>query len=166
MFKRILLGLTCSEQNFITKAGSQRHASKHRVIVVNPDTSPRGCGIEGETDSFDLGEAAGFYVDATEAKWAKHYRMYSYIVEELVPLISAKFPVDDTKRSIFGHSMGGHGIDPIDYYTIIIATLQFRRSRHRPPQPKHLRFNISICGALRCFKRAVGQKGFQRISWR
>ncbi|KAF1632045.1 UNVERIFIED_CONTAM: S-formylglutathione hydrolase, partial [Eudyptes robustus] len=104
-----LSGLTCTEKNFVEKAGAQRLASKHRVIVVNPDTSPRGLNIEGDKDSYDFGEGAGFYLDATEQKWAQNYRMYSYIVKELVPLISEKFPVDEKKRSIFGHSMGGHG---------------------------------------------------------
>jgi S-formylglutathione hydrolase len=104
-----LSGLTCTEKNFIEKAGFQRFASKHRVIVVNPDTSPRGLNIEGDKDSYDFGEGAGFYLDATEPKWAQNYRMYSYIVNELMPLISEKFPVDSSKTSIFGHSMGGHG---------------------------------------------------------
>ncbi|CAD5207410.1 unnamed protein product [Bursaphelenchus okinawaensis] len=104
-----LSGLTCTEKNFVEKAGTQRLASQHRVIVVNPDTSPRGCNIEGDKDSYDFGEGAGFYLDATVPKWAENYRMYSYIVKELVPLISEKFPVDEKKRSIFGHSMGGHG---------------------------------------------------------
>lgn len=105
----LLAGLTCSEKNFIEKAGAQRLASKYRAIVVNPDTSPRGLNIEGDKDSWDFGEGAGFYVDATQPKWAQNYRMYSYVVKELVPLISEKFPVDPKKRSITGHSMGGHG---------------------------------------------------------
>ncbi|KAH7684756.1 Protein Y48G10A.1 [Aphelenchoides avenae] len=104
-----LSGLTCSEANFIEKSGFQRFASQHRVIVVNPDTSPRGVKVDGDDESWDFGVAAGFYLDATVPKWANNYRMYSYIVEELLPLVSASFPVDDAKRGIFGHSMGGHG---------------------------------------------------------
>ncbi|KAI6202692.1 S-formylglutathione hydrolase [Aphelenchoides besseyi] len=104
-----LSGLTCTEKNFIEKAGAQRLASKFRVIVVNPDTSPRDVNIEGDKESQDIGEGAGFYLDATQEKWSAHYRMYSYIVKELVPLIAEKFPVNTNKQSIFGHSMGGHG---------------------------------------------------------
>jgi S-formylglutathione hydrolase len=103
--------LTCTEKNFIEKAGAQRLASKHRMIIVNPDTSPRNLDIDGAKDSYDFGEGAGFYLDAIEPKWAQNYRMYSYIVEELVPLVQEKFPVDASKTSIFGHSMGGHGLN-------------------------------------------------------
>jgi len=103
-----LSGLTCTEQNFITKAGAQQYASQHNVVVVAPDTSPRNCGIEGEDDSWDFGTGAGFYVDATEDKWKNNYRMYSYITRELPQIISANFDVSE-KKSIFGHSMGGHG---------------------------------------------------------
>ena len=104
-----LSGLTCTEQNFITKAGAQRYAAEHGVAIVSPDTSPRGCGIEGEDESWDFGTGAGFYVDATEEKWKTHYRMYSYVTRELPGLINANFPVLSDRQSIFGHSMGGHG---------------------------------------------------------
>uniref|UniRef100_A0A0B7AP52 S-formylglutathione hydrolase n=1 Tax=Arion vulgaris TaxID=1028688 RepID=A0A0B7AP52_9EUPU len=104
-----LSGLTCTEQNFITKAGAQRIAAKLNLIIVNPDTSPRGCNIEGEDDSYDFGTGAGFYVDATTEKWKKHYRMYSYVVSELLELINENFATIPDKKSIFGHSMGGHG---------------------------------------------------------
>ncbi|XP_043927520.1 S-formylglutathione hydrolase [Protopterus annectens] len=104
-----LSGLTCTEQNFITKAGFQQAASEHGIIVVAPDTSPRGCNIEGEDDSWDFGTGAGFYVDATEENWRINYRMYSYVTEELPRLINANFPADSERASIFGHSMGGHG---------------------------------------------------------
>ncbi|KFM79399.1 S-formylglutathione hydrolase, partial [Stegodyphus mimosarum] len=103
-----LSGLTCTEKNFIEKSGFQRHAAKHGIIVVGPDTSPRGCGIEGEEDSWDFGTGAGFYVDATEEKWKAHYRMYSYVTKELPDLIEKEFPTNG-KISISGHSMGGHG---------------------------------------------------------
>ncbi|XP_067118449.1 S-formylglutathione hydrolase [Centruroides vittatus] len=104
-----LSGLTCTEQNFIQKAGAQRYAAEHGVIIVGPDTSPRGCNIEGEDDSWDLGTGAGFYVNATEDKWKNHYKMYSYVTEELPDIIIKNFPVIQDKQSIFGHSMGGHG---------------------------------------------------------
>lgn len=104
-----LSGLTCTEENFTVKAGAQRHAAEHGVIVVAPDTSPRGVDLPGEDDSYDFGSGAGFYVDATEAPWSAHYRMYSYVTQELPPLILANFPGDAARQGIFGHSMGGHG---------------------------------------------------------
>lgn len=102
-----LSGLTCTEQNFITKAGAQRYAAAHGVIIVAPDTSPRGEGV-ADDDAYDLGQGAGFYVNATEAPWAAHYKMFDYISEELPAWVEAHFPASD-KRSICGHSMGGHG---------------------------------------------------------
>lgn len=102
-----LSGLTCTEQNFITKAGAQRYAADHGVILVAPDTSPRGDDV-ADADGYDLGKGAGFYVNATQAPWSKHYRMYDYIVSELPELVEANFPVTDA-RAISGHSMGGHG---------------------------------------------------------
>ncbi len=102
-----LSGLTCTEQNFITKAGAQAFAAEHGLVIVAPDTSPRGEGV-ADHDGYDLGQGAGFYVDATEAPWAPHYRMYDYVARELPAWVEAHFPVTDA-RSIFGHSMGGHG---------------------------------------------------------
>jgi S-formylglutathione hydrolase len=102
-----LSGLTCTEQNFITKAGAQRYAAEHGVVLVVPDTSPRGIAV-ATGPSYDLGLGAGFYVNATQQPWAQHYRMYDYIVHELPQLIENHFNVSQ-KRSIFGHSMGGHG---------------------------------------------------------
>ncbi len=104
-----LSGLTCTEENFQAKAGAQAYAAKHGVMLVCPDTSPRGTGIAGETADWDCGAGAGFYVNATEPKWAGHYRMYDYVTEELPALVREKFPVDSQRESIFGHSMGGHG---------------------------------------------------------
>ncbi|KAK2119107.1 hypothetical protein P7K49_000493 [Saguinus oedipus] len=104
-----LSGLTCTEQNFISKSGYHQAASEHGLVVIAPDTSPRGCNIKGEDESWDFGTGAGFYVDATEDPWKTNYRMYSYITEELPQLINANFPVDPQRTSIFGHSMGGHG---------------------------------------------------------
>ena len=102
-----LSGLTCTEQNFITKAGAQRYAAEHGLILVAPDTSPRGDDV-ADADGYDLGKGAGFYVNATQAPWAKHYRMYDYVVSELPALVEANFPATDA-RAISGHSMGGHG---------------------------------------------------------
>jgi len=102
-----LSGLTCTEQNFIAKAGAQRYAAEHGVIVVAPDTSPRGADV-ADDPAYDLGQGAGFYLDATEQPWATHYRMHDYVVDELPALIEANFPASDA-RGISGHSMGGHG---------------------------------------------------------
>jgi len=104
-----LSGLTCTWENFTTKAGAQRYAAEHGLILVMPDTSPREVNLSGENDSYDFGAGAGFYVDATQAPWSKHYRMYSYVTEELPALIEKSFAVDAARSSIFGHSMGGHG---------------------------------------------------------
>ena len=102
-----LSGLTCNEQNFITKAGAQRYAAEHGIALVCPDTSPRGEGV-ADAESYDLGQGAGFYVNATQPPWAAHYRMHDYVVDELPALVEAHFPVTDA-RAISGHSMGGHG---------------------------------------------------------
>lgn len=102
-----LSGLTCNEQNFITKAGAQRYAAEHGVIIVAPDTSPRGDEV-ADAEGYDLGKGAGFYVNATQAPWSAHYRMYDYVVDELPALIEANFSVT-AARAISGHSMGGHG---------------------------------------------------------
>ncbi|HEY8279566.1 MAG TPA: S-formylglutathione hydrolase [Bdellovibrionota bacterium] len=104
-----LSGLTCTEENFITKAYAQLFARKFGIAVVAPDTSPRGAGVPGEDESYDLGTGAGFYVDATKAPWAKNYKMYSYITQELRLLVEKELPVDGKRSGIFGHSMGGHG---------------------------------------------------------
>ncbi|MBF2051136.1 MAG: S-formylglutathione hydrolase [Leptolyngbya sp. IPPAS B-1204] len=104
-----LSGLTCTEENFITKAGAQQFAAKYGLILVAPDTSPRNTGIPGENDDWDLGSGAGFYVDATEAPWSRYYNMYSYVTQELPALMAAHFPIQAERQGIFGHSMGGHG---------------------------------------------------------
>ena len=102
-----LSGLTCTEDNFTTKAGAYAAAAEHGIIVVAPDTSPRGEGVADDA-AYDLGQGAGFYVDATQAPWAPHFRMETYVVEELIALVDGEFPTTKT-RSISGHSMGGHG---------------------------------------------------------
>lgn len=105
-----LSGLTCTWENFMTKAGGLAFAAKHNIAIVCPDTSPRGAGIEGESDAWDFGVGAGFYVNASEAKWAPHYNMFTYVTSELPTLLAGQFPSLDTSRaSITGHSMGGHG---------------------------------------------------------
>ena len=104
-----LSGLTCTEENFVVKAGAQRAAEQLGLAIVVPDTSPRGLGIPGEADSYDFGVGAGFYVDASQPPWSRGYRMYSYVVEELPALIAQNFPIDSARTAISGHSMGGHG---------------------------------------------------------
>ncbi len=104
-----LSGLTCTPENFITKAGAQQFAAQHGIMLVVPDTSPRQTSTPDEDLDWDLGTGAGFYVDATEQPWANNYQMYSYITEELPALIAANFPANMQRQGIFGHSMGGHG---------------------------------------------------------
>ncbi len=105
-----LSGLTCTWANFTEKAGAQRVAAELGLIVVTPDTSPRGAGYPGEDDAYDFGTGAGFYVDATEAPWAERYRMHSYVTAELPALVDEIAPTKGpAHRSIMGHSMGGHG---------------------------------------------------------
>jgi len=104
-----LSGLTCTEENFMVKAGAQQFAAKYGIMLVVPDTSPRHTGIPGEDEEWDFGTGAGFYVDATVEPWKSHYQMYSYVVDELPSIIAEHFPAIPEKQSIFGHSMGGHG---------------------------------------------------------
>lgn len=104
-----LSGLTCTHANVMEKGEYRAAAAAHGVIIVAPDTSPRGAHVPDEPDNWQFGSGAGFYVDATQQPYAAHYRMYSYIVDELTALIAAEFPADMTRQGIFGHSMGGHG---------------------------------------------------------
>ncbi len=104
-----LAGLTCTEETFAIKAGAQRLAAEHGLMLVMPDTSPRGLNLPGEADAWDFGLAAGFYLDATQAPWSTNYRMGRYVSRELPALIEAHFPASRNRRGIFGHSMGGHG---------------------------------------------------------
>jgi S-formylglutathione hydrolase len=103
-----LAGLTCTEETFVTKAGALEHAARLGLMLVAPDTSPR-VELPGDRASWDFGIGAGFYLDATQAPWSQHYRMYSYVVNELPGVISANFRADRKRSGIFGHSMGGHG---------------------------------------------------------
>lgn len=117
-----LSGLTCTDENFSTKAGAQRVAAELGIILVIPDTSPRGEAVP-DADAYDMGQGAGFYVNATQAPWKAHYRMYDYICRELPRFVDAHFPVAD-KKAISGHSMGGHGAltiaikNPDDYTSV------------------------------------------------
>jgi S-formylglutathione hydrolase len=104
-----LSGLTCTEENFSVKAGAQRYAAELGIALIIPDTSPRGVNIPGEDAQMEVGTGAGFYVNATEAPWAAHYQMYDYIRDELPAIVNANLPVDPERKSISGHSMGGHG---------------------------------------------------------
>jgi S-formylglutathione hydrolase len=104
-----LSGLTCTHENFVTKAGALEHAAKLGLAIVAPDTSPRDNGIDGEDNDYDLGTGAGFYVNATREPWSKNYRMYDYITAELPELLAKDFRLDGDRNSISGHSMGGHG---------------------------------------------------------
>jgi S-formylglutathione hydrolase len=104
-----LSGLTCTEENFTVKAGAQRVASELGLMLVVPDTSPRNTGIPGEADDENFGAGAAMYVDATQEPWSRHFRMCTYVAQELPSVIAANFPADMQRESIFGHSMGGHG---------------------------------------------------------
>jgi len=105
-----LSGLTCTDENFVIKAGAQRYAAELGIILVAPDTSPRGDGVPSAgAGEWDFGQGAGFYVDATQEPWRKHFQMYTYVSSELPELVEALFPVDAKRCAISGHSMGGHG---------------------------------------------------------
>lgn len=103
-----LSGLTCTDENFMQKAGAQRMAAELGIAIICPDTSPRGLNLPGEHESYDFGSGAGFYLNATQAPWAEHYRMYDYLTRELPELVNAHFPLNG-REAISGHSMGGHG---------------------------------------------------------
>ena len=151
-----LSGLTCTEENFIIKAGAQRVASELGIALVVPDTSPRGLNLPGDADSYDFGVGAGFYVDATVAPWSTNYRMYSYVARELPQLVAASFPTIDASRAgIFGHSMGGHGA-----LTIALKN---------PGAYKSVSAFAPICSPMRCpwgEKALGGYLGPDRAKWR
>jgi S-formylglutathione hydrolase len=150
-----LSGLTCSWANFTEKAGAQRHAAAHGLMIVAPDTSPRGLDLPGEHASYDFGSGAGFYVDATAEPWAGHYRMYSYVTRELPALIDAHFPTRQNRQGIFGHSMGGHGA--------LICALK------NPERYRSLSAFAPIAAPMRCpwgEKALGGYLGPDRETWR
>lgn len=138
-----LAGLTCNEETFMVKAGAQRLAAELGLALIAPDTSPRGANLPGDSDSWDFGVGAGFYLDASEAPWSKHYRMESYLTAELLPLLSSTLPLDEDRLGLFGHSMGGHGA----------LTLALRH----PGLFKSLSAFAPICAPTQC---AWGQKAF------
>ncbi len=104
-----LAGLTCTPETFAVKAGAQRVAAELGLVLIMPDTSPRGVDLPGEDDSYDFGAAASFYLDATREPWSRHYQMASYLTREFQEVVAANFPVDTRRQGILGHSMGGHG---------------------------------------------------------
>lgn len=140
-----LSGLTCTEENFTTKAGAQQFAAKYGVAIVAPDTSPRGGDVPDVPDAWDFGNGAGFYVDATQAPWSTHYNMYTYVTAELPALIAANFPIDADRQGIFGHSMGGHGA--------LVCALR------NPDQFKSVSAFAPIVAPTQC---AWGEKAFSR----
>lgn len=151
-----LSGLTCTDENFVTKAGAQRYAAELGLAIVAPDTSPRGEGVPDDPDgAWDFGLGAGFYVNATREPWARHYRMYDYIVAELPALINAEFPVDGDRMGISGHSMGGHGA-----LTIALKN---------PGRFRSVTAFAPICSPLNCpwGEKALGNYlGPDRTAWR
>lgn len=138
-----LAGLTCTEETFMIKAGAQRLAAELGLALVCPDTSPRGANVPGEADSWDLGLGAGFYLDASQAPWSEHYRMQSYLHDELMPLLATELPIDLSKLGLFGHSMGGHGA--------LTLALKY------PDWAKSLSAFAPICAPTQC---AWGEKAF------
>ena len=149
-----LAGLTCNEETFPTKAGAQRRAAELGLALVAPDTSPRGANVPGEADSWDFGVGAGFYLDATEAPWAANWRMESYLIDELLPLLAGALPIDVSRLGLFGHSMGGHGA----------LTLALRH----PGVFRSLSALAPICAPMRCpwgEKAFTGYLGADRTRW-
>lgn len=150
-----LSGLTCNDENFVTKAGAQRVAAELGLAIVAPDTSPRGDGVPDDADgSWDFGLGAGFYVNATQEPWRKHYRMYDYVVEELPTLLASNFPVDLSRAAISGHSMGGHG-------ALVIAL-------RNPGRFRSVSAFAPICSPMRCpwgEKALTGYLGDDREQW-
>lgn len=149
-----LAGLTCNEETFMVKAGAQRMAAEWGIALIAPDTSPRGAALPGEADSWDFGLGAGFYLDATEAPWARHWRMESYLIRELLPLAGALMPIDLDRLGLFGHSMGGHGA----------LTLALRH----PGTFKSLSAFAPICAPTQCpwgQKAFTGYLGADRSRW-
>jgi S-formylglutathione hydrolase len=138
-----LAGLTCNEETFMTKAGAQRRVAELGLALIAPDTSPRGAGIAGESDAWDFGLAASFYLDATQDPWSKHYRMETYLTRDLVSVVGEHLPIDTDRLGLFGHSMGGHGA----------LTLALRH----PGLFKSLSAFAPICAPMQC---PWGQKAF------
>jgi S-formylglutathione hydrolase len=150
-----LSGLTCTWENATTKAGFQGPAAAAGLIVVCPDTSPRGLDLPGEHDTYDFGSGAGFYLDATVEPWARNYRMESYLTRELQDLVAAELPIDPARQGIFGHSMGGHGA----------LTLALKN----PALYRSVSAFAPIASPMRCpwgEKALAGYLGLDRTKWR
>jgi S-formylglutathione hydrolase len=151
-----LSGLTCTDENFVQKAGAQQYAAKHGVAIVAPDTSPRGEGVPDDPEAaYDFGLGAGFYVNATQAPWSRHYRMYDYVVHELPELLTANLPINGARAGIFGHSMGGHGA-----LTIALKN---------PDRYRSVSAFAPICSPLNCpwGEKALGNYiGVDREAWK
>jgi S-formylglutathione hydrolase len=149
-----LAGLTCSEETFAMKAGAQRVAADLGLALLTPDTSPRGAGVTGEDASWDFGVGAGFYLDATESPWSRHWRMESYLLRELLPLLQDEAPLDPGRIGLFGHSMGGHGA----------LTLALRH----PGAFRSVSAFAPICAPTQCpwgVKAFTGYLGEDRNAW-
>jgi S-formylglutathione hydrolase len=149
-----LAGLTCNEETFATKAGAQRTAAELGLALIAPDTSPRGAQVPGEAESWDFGVGAGFYLDATQAPWATHWRMESYLLQELLPLVGQHLPVDTARPGLMGHSMGGHGA----------LTLGLRH----PGRFRSLSAFAPICAPMQCpwgHKAFSGYLGADTTTW-
>jgi S-formylglutathione hydrolase len=149
-----LAGLTCTEETFAIKAGAQEAAARLGLILVTPDTSPRAPDLPGDSESWDFGRGAGFYVDATQAPWSAHYRMFAYATEELPALIETNFPVDPARWGVTGHSMGGHGA--------LVAALR------RPDRFKSCSAFAPISAPTRCpwgRKAFAGYLGADETAW-
>lgn len=150
-----LSGLTCTDENFMQKAGAHRLASQLGLAIVCPDTSPRGTDLPGEHDDYDFGSGAGFYLNATQAPWSKHYRMYDYLVDELSRLVQAELPIDPARQAISGHSMGGHGA--------LVCALR------NPDRYRSVSALAPICNPSQCDwgrKAFGGYLGDDRESWK
>lgn len=149
-----LAGLTCSEETFASKAGAQRMAAELGLMLVTPDTSPRETGIAGASTAWDFGHGAGFYLDATQAPWSKHFRMESWITKELRALVLAQFPARADRVGLFGHSMGGHGA----------LTLALRH----PGLYQSVSAFAPIAAPMQCpwgEKAFIGYLGADRVAW-
>lgn len=151
-----LSGLTCTDENFVLKAGAQRYAAEYGIALIAPDTSPRGEGVPDDpAGAYDFGLGAGFYLNATRRPWDRHYRMYDYVVDELPRLINDHFPVDHEKIALSGHSMGGHGA-----LTIALKN---------PDRYRSVSAFAPVCSPMRCpwGEKALGTYlGDDRDSWR
>lgn len=150
-----LSGLTCTDENFVHKAGAQRLAAELGLVLVVPDTSPRNTGINGEDEDWDFGSGAGFYLNATQTPWSRHYRMYDYLTDELPALLADNLLLDLDRQAISGHSMGGHG-------ALVLAL-------RNPGRFQSVSAFAPICAPMRCpwgRKAFTGYLGDDESSWR